>query len=91
LWVEDNGIGIAPEHQGRIFEMFNRLQDQYEGTGIGLTIVRKAVERMGGQVGLESTPGEGTRFWIQLKSAALKTPEVDARDTALLSHASDTV
>jgi PAS domain S-box-containing protein len=42
LWVEDNGIGIAPEHQGRIFEMFNRLQDQYEGTGIGLTIVRKA-------------------------------------------------
>ena len=91
LWVEDNGIGIAPQHQGRIFEMFNRLQDQYEGTGIGLTIVRKAVERIGGKVGLESTPGEGSRFWIQLKPAILPTPDADPSDTPLLAHASQTV
>jgi len=91
LWVEDNGIGIAPEHQGRIFEMFNRLDTQYEGTGIGLTIVRKAVERMGGKVGLESTPGEGTRFWIQLKPAVLPTPDADQSDTPRLAHAIHTV
>ena len=50
--------------------MFQRMQRQgeYSGTGIGLTIVRKAVERMGGRVGLESEPGKGSRFWIELTS-----------------------
>ena len=67
LWVEDNGIGIAPEHQNRIFNLFERLHGkEFPGTGIGLSIVRKAIERMGGGVGLESTPGQGTRFWIEL-------------------------
>ena len=72
LWVEDNGIGIAPEHQGRIFRVFERLHsnDDYPGTGIGLAIVRKAVERMGGQVGVESNPGHGSRFWVELQPAA---------------------
>ncbi len=68
LWVEDNGIGIEKEYQEKIFEMFNRLHraDDYEGNGIGLAIVRKAAERMGGQVGVESEPGHGSRFWLQL-------------------------
>ena len=71
LWVVDNGIGIEPGEQARIFEMFNRLhsEKQYEGTGIGLAIVRKAMERMGGQVGVESQPGAGSRFWLQLPAA----------------------
>jgi signal transduction histidine kinase len=67
IWVEDNGIGIDPAHHGRIFQMFGRVHhDQaYEGTGMGLTIVRKAVERMGGSLGLESALGMGSRFWIE--------------------------
>jgi PAS domain S-box-containing protein len=69
LWFEDNGIGIPRESQKRIFGLFQRLHAQttYPGTGIGLTIVRKAVERMGGKIGLESEPGKGSRFWLQLK------------------------
>ena len=71
VWVEDNGIGIDPVHHSRIFAVFERLHqaDQYAGTGIGLAIVRKAVERMGGRVGVESMPGSGSRFWIELQSA----------------------
>ena len=67
LWIEDNGIGI-PEHQrDRVFRVFERLHgSRYVGTGIGLSIVRKGAERMNGQVGFESTPGHGTRFWIDL-------------------------
>ena len=69
LWVEDNGIGIAPEHQKRIFRVFERLHgiEAYPGTGIGLAIVKKGVDRMGGQVGVESQLGQGSRFWIQLR------------------------
>ena len=68
IWVEDNGIGIDPSHHGRIFQMFGRVHhtSAYEGTGMGLTIVKKAVERMGGSLGVESTLGNGSRFWIEL-------------------------
>jgi PAS domain S-box-containing protein len=68
LWFEDNGIGIRPEHQRRIFMMFERLNaaEQYDGTGVGLAIVRKAVERMNGTVGVESDGVNGSRFWIEL-------------------------
>lgn len=71
LWVEDNGIGIAREHHGRIFQLFERLhgRDTYPGTGIGLAIVSKAVERMGGDVGVESELGRGSRFWVELSRA----------------------
>jgi PAS domain S-box-containing protein len=71
IWFEDSGIGIEPGNLKRIFSMFERVHSsaEYEGTGIGLSIVRKAVERMGGTVGVESEPGHGTKFWIQLKAA----------------------
>jgi PAS domain S-box-containing protein len=75
LWVEDNGIGIAPEHHERIFRIFERLHgiEAYPGTGIGLAIVRRAVERMGGRVGLESAPGQGSKFWVELEKAEGKS------------------
>lgn len=68
LWIEDQGIGIAPEHQKRIFQPFERLHgiESYPGTGIGLAIVRKGIERMRGRVGVESTVGQGARFWFEL-------------------------
>lgn len=68
IWVEDNGIGIAAEHQQRIFRIFERLhgRESYSGTGIGLAIVEKAVHRMNGKVGVESKLGEGSKFWIEL-------------------------
>lgn len=67
--VEDNGIGIEPEHRERIFNVFERLHgsDIYPGTGMGLAIVKKGVERMGGQVGVDSAPGKGSVFWVKLE------------------------
>jgi signal transduction histidine kinase len=71
LWIEDNGIGIAPEYQDRVFGLFQRLNpvEAFPGTGVGLAIVRRAMERMGGRSGLDSTPGQGSRFWIELPKA----------------------
>jgi PAS domain S-box-containing protein len=68
LWIEDNGIGIKPQYHDRIFRVFERLQppERYPGTGIGLAIVRKGIERMGGRVGVESEVGQGSRFWLEL-------------------------
>jgi PAS domain S-box-containing protein len=73
LWFEDNGIGIPRDAQGRIFGIFERIHPEtaYPGTGIGLAIVRKAAERMHGTVGVESEPGKGSRFWLQLATAKL--------------------
>jgi signal transduction histidine kinase len=79
IWVEDNGIGIEPEHQKRIFRVFERGHTKsFPGTGIGLAIVEKGVERMGGRVGVESTPDTGSRFWIELPDAT-QTPHRDHR------------
>jgi PAS domain S-box-containing protein len=71
LWIEDNGIGIKPEYQRRLFGLFERVnQDpRFDGTGIGLAIVRKAAERMGGSVGVESDGITGSSFWIELAGA----------------------
>lgn len=68
LWIEDNGIGIPPEYQERVFGLFQRLNpvEAFPGTGVGLAIVRRAMERMGGKSGVESTPGQGSRFWVEL-------------------------
>ena len=68
LWVEDNGIGIKPEHQKRIFRVFERLHgsESYPGTGIGLAIVQKGMTRLSGKIGVESKLGRGSRFWIDI-------------------------
>jgi signal transduction histidine kinase len=68
IWIEDNGVGIDPAYHGKIFGLFERagnLKD-YEGTGVGLAIVARASQRMGGTCGVESALGEGSRFWIEL-------------------------
>jgi len=67
FWFEDNGIGIPKKYHELIFLMFQRLSKNYEGTGIGLALVRKTVERMKGKVGVESEPGKGSRFWVELQ------------------------
>jgi signal transduction histidine kinase len=67
VFVQDNGVGISPADQVRIFQMFERAADKsIPGTGIGLAIVRRAVERMGGTAGVTSTAGQGAEFWIEL-------------------------
>ena len=66
--VADNGIGIEPEHAERIFRMFQRLhtRDEYEGTGIGLSLVQRSVHRHGGSVSVEPREGGGTVFSFTL-------------------------
>ncbi|MBV8880741.1 MAG: PAS domain S-box protein [Planctomycetaceae bacterium] len=73
IWVEDNGIGVPPEYQKRIFGIFERLHGatEYPGTGIGLAIVNRAVERMRGRIGVEpALVGTGSRFWVDLRKVA---------------------
>jgi signal transduction histidine kinase/ActR/RegA family two-component response regulator len=72
LRIADTGYGIAPEHLSRVFTPFDRLgadQMQVEGTGIGLSLSKRLVDLMGGEMGVESTPGEGTIFWVRLSQA----------------------
>jgi signal transduction histidine kinase len=70
--VQDNGIGIDGQHRDRIFVLFQRLhtRDDYEGTGMGLSIVKKIVEARGGSIAVDSTPGQGSRFTVVLPEAA---------------------
>ncbi|HQU16755.1 MAG: hypothetical protein B7Z66_11285 [Chromatiales bacterium 21-64-14] len=71
LWVEDNGIGIHPRHYEQIFGLCERLHgsEAYPGSGIGLAIVRKGMQRLGGSAGLEPSAGGGSRFWLELPPA----------------------
>ncbi|MEC4893273.1 MAG: ATP-binding protein [Oscillatoria sp. PMC 1051.18] len=68
IWVEDNGIGIEPDKQQQIFRVFERLHgvESYPGTGIGLAIARKGIERLGGKIGVESRVNQGSKFWLEL-------------------------
>ena len=93
LAVRDTGIGIPREHQAIVFESFAQLQgnpDQNQGgTGLGLTICRSLVELMQGRIGLESTPGQGSTFWVELRLAAARSdsptiePTADATDAPM--------
>ena len=71
IWVQDNGTGIPPQYQERIFGIFERLQNSPEipGTGIGLAIAKVAAERISARVGVESQPGHGSKFWIEFLAA----------------------
>jgi signal transduction histidine kinase len=81
IWVEDNGIGIPRIAHEKIFGIFERVSgiDSIEGTGIGLAIVARAVQRMGGTYGVESTPGEGSRFWLELRGTEVGQGAVAGR------------
>jgi signal transduction histidine kinase len=66
LWIRDNGIGVDPAYHERVFGLFERLHgpEDYEGTGVGLAIVRLIMEKHGGRVWIESNPGEGSTFYL---------------------------
>jgi PAS domain S-box-containing protein len=73
LWVRDNGVGFDMKHIDRIFEIFQRLNraEDYPGTGIGLAIVRKAAERIGGRTWADSQPGEGATFYVEIPNPGI--------------------
>ena len=80
LWIEDNGIGIPPGQEDRIFGVFERLTegDERPGTGIGLAIVRRGMQRIGGRCGVARV-GEGSAFWIEARSVGAPVPQDTAR------------
>lgn len=88
--VTDNGIGIPPAQRERIFGMFKRLhsRDKYPGSGIGLSIVKKTVERRGGQIGVEDAPsGQGARFWFTLPALPDEPANHDVPEARLANSA----
>jgi signal transduction histidine kinase len=92
FWVRDNGIGIHPDYHQRVFRPFQRLKVvEVDGTGVGLSIVRRIVEGRGGAVRVESAPGHGATFsftapWVASESAAVRPPldldELEVEDVA---------
>ena len=66
FYVKDNGIGIAPEYHERVFGLFNKLDAQTEGTGVGLALVKRIIEIHGGRIWVESEVGKGSTFFFTL-------------------------
>jgi signal transduction histidine kinase len=92
VWVKDNGMGIDPGDHARIFRMFERAAGKkVPGTGIGLAIVKKAVQRMGGSVGVNSTLGSGAEFWIELADATAASKTIQETRDAVESWTSQLV
>ncbi|MBI2725065.1 MAG: response regulator [Polaromonas sp.] len=87
--VEDTGAGLGPEQIGQLFQPFNRLGQQTsaeQGTGIGLVMTKRLVELMGGAIGVESVPGKGSTFWIDMNVTADRQPSAELIDLALASR-----
>ncbi|MES1978217.1 MAG: ATP-binding protein [Pseudomonadota bacterium] len=87
--VEDTGAGLAPEQIDQLFQPFNRLGQQAnaeQGTGIGLVMTKRLVELMGGAIGVESTPGKGSTFWIEMNITADRQPSAELIDLELASR-----
>ena len=80
FFVRDNGVGIEPRHQERVFALFQRLDPGHDGTGVGLTIVKRVVEAHGGRVWIESEGnGKGTTFCFTLRAGQRGTSTVGPR------------
>ena len=71
ICIQDHGVGIPSDKRERIFNIFEKLDKHTDGTGIGLAIVKRSVERMGGLVGVESKVGEGSTFFVRLRTATI--------------------
>ena len=75
IYVRDHGPGVPPEHRERVFKLFERLSHDKAGTGVGLAIVRRVAEVLGGRTWVEETPGGGATFWVELNEARMNTIE----------------
>ena len=88
--VTDSGIGLTEEQKARLFTPFEQAEDstsrKFGGTGLGLAISRQLVEMMGGEMGVESVPGEGSRFWFTIDAEPVEPGEAGARDALDLEH-----